>query len=81
MVERLPHSRRVQCPEIENFDEPCPDHVTERTVRFSLAARVLHGEAFRMYFEEYDVAHRSIIAKLSWTDWRLLVARWIRQRA
>jgi hypothetical protein len=49
---------RYSALQVENFDEPCPDHVTERTAAFQLAARVLHGEAFRMYFEEYDVAHR-----------------------
>jgi hypothetical protein len=43
---------------VENFEERCPDHITERTAAFQLAARVLHGEAFRMYFEDYDVAHR-----------------------
>lgn len=42
----------------EMVDERCPDHITQRTAAFQLAARVLHGEHFRRYFEEYDVAHR-----------------------
>ncbi|WP_277184215.1 hypothetical protein [Caballeronia sp. BR00000012568055] len=41
----------------EMADERCPDHITQRTAAFQLAARVLHGEHFRRYFEEYDVAH------------------------
>jgi hypothetical protein len=44
--------------ELEMVDERCPDHITQRTAAFQLASRVLHGETFRRYFEEYDVAHR-----------------------
>ena len=38
-------------------DERCPEHITQRSAAFQLAARVLTGESFRMYFEDYDVAH------------------------
>ncbi|MBB5510990.1 hypothetical protein [Paraburkholderia atlantica] len=39
------------------FDERCPESVTQRSAAFQLAARALTGENFRLYFEDYDVAH------------------------
>jgi hypothetical protein len=41
----------------EMVDERCPDRITQRSAAFQLAARALTGENFRLYFEEYDVAH------------------------
>jgi hypothetical protein len=41
----------------EMVDERCPEVVTHRSVAFQLAARALTGENFRLYFEDYDVAH------------------------
>lgn len=38
-------------------DERCPERVTQRSAAFQLAARALTGENFRLYFEDYDVAH------------------------
>ncbi|MGF6726795.1 hypothetical protein P3T43_006187 [Paraburkholderia sp. GAS41] len=38
-------------------DERCPEHITQRSAAMQLAARALTGENFRMYFEDYDVAH------------------------
>ena len=38
-------------------DERCPENVTPRSAAFQLAARALSGENFRLYFEDYDVAH------------------------
>jgi hypothetical protein len=59
MLEPIPafEERHDNC-EFETIDERCPEQITERTAAFQLASRVLQGEAFRMYFEEYDVAHR-----------------------
>ena len=39
------------------FDESCPEKITQRSAAFQLAARALTGENFRLYFEDYDVAH------------------------
>jgi hypothetical protein len=59
MLEPIPaFEERHQNSELEMVDERCPEHITERTAAFQLASRVLQGEAFRRYFEEYDVAHR-----------------------
>lgn len=59
MIEPIPvFETRYNGFEIETIDERCPEHITERTAAFQLASRVLHGETFRMYFEDYDVAHR-----------------------
>ncbi len=38
-------------------DERCPETITKRSAAFQLAARALTGENFRLYFEDYDVAH------------------------
>ena len=38
-------------------DEACPERITHKTAAFQLAARALTGEGFRLYFEDYDVAH------------------------
>ncbi|MFM0608825.1 hypothetical protein PQR05_30270 [Paraburkholderia sediminicola] len=38
-------------------DERCPEIITQRSAAFQLAARALTGESFRLYFEDYDVAH------------------------
>lgn len=38
-------------------DERCPETITRRSAAFQLAARALTGENFRLYFEDYDVAH------------------------
>jgi hypothetical protein len=59
MVEAIPsfEARHFEY-KFEMVEERCPDEITERTAAFQLAARVLHGETFRRYFEEYDVAHR-----------------------
>ncbi|OBR54000.1 hypothetical protein [Paraburkholderia tropica] len=38
-------------------DEACPERITPKTAAFQLAARALNGETFRLYFEDYDVAH------------------------
>jgi hypothetical protein len=38
-------------------DERCPETITPRSAAFQLAARALTGENFRLYFEDYDVAH------------------------
>jgi hypothetical protein len=38
-------------------DERCPESITQRSAAFQLAARALTGENFRLYFEDYDVAH------------------------
>ena len=54
---QLFEERHANC-EFETIDERCPEQITERTAAFQLASRVLQGEAFRCYFEEYDVAHR-----------------------
>ncbi|SAK73430.1 hypothetical protein AWB80_04099 [Caballeronia pedi] len=59
MVEAIPTFEARYCEyQLEMVEERCPDEITERTAAFQLAARVLHGETFRRYFEEYDVAHR-----------------------
>ncbi|KND57720.1 hypothetical protein BVER_03543 [Candidatus Burkholderia verschuerenii] len=59
MVEAIPQfEARYHDYAFEMVEERCPDHITQRTAAFQMAARVLHGEAFRRYFEEYDVAHR-----------------------
>ncbi|MCG5077241.1 hypothetical protein [Paraburkholderia tagetis] len=42
---------------IEMVDEACPERITHKTAAFQLAARSLTGEGFRLYFEDYDVAH------------------------
>jgi hypothetical protein len=42
---------------LEMIDEPCIEVITKRTAAFQLAARVLRGEIFRLYFEDYDVPH------------------------
>jgi hypothetical protein len=42
---------------IEMVNEACPERITPRTAAFQLAARALTGEGFRLYFEDYDVAH------------------------
>lgn len=39
------------------IDERCPESITQRSAAFQLAARALTGENFRLYFEDYDVAH------------------------
>ncbi|SOE91534.1 hypothetical protein SAMN05446927_8466 [Caballeronia arationis] len=59
MVEAIPafEARHFEY-QFAMVDERCPEEITERTAAFQLAARVLQGEAFRRYFEEYDVAHR-----------------------
>lgn len=41
----------------EMIDEACPERITPKTAAFQLAARALNGESFRLYFEDYDVAH------------------------
>jgi len=41
----------------EMVDEVCPERITQKTAAFQLAARALNGESFRLYFEDYDVAH------------------------
>ena len=41
----------------EMVDERCPEAITQRSAAFQLAARALTGENFRLYFEDYDVAH------------------------
>lgn len=41
----------------EMVDERCPEVITQRSAAFQLAARALTGENFRLYFEDYDVAH------------------------
>ncbi|KVK86649.1 hypothetical protein [Burkholderia sp. MSMB1498] len=38
-------------------EERCPENISQRSAAFQLAARALTGETFRLYFEEYDVAH------------------------
>jgi hypothetical protein len=38
-------------------DERCPESITQRSAAFQLAARALTGENFRLYFEDYHVAH------------------------
>lgn len=38
-------------------EERCPEIITRRSAAFQLAARALTGEIFRLYFEDYDVAH------------------------
>jgi hypothetical protein len=59
MLEPIPvFEERHRNSELEMVDERCPEQITERTAAFQLASRVLQGEAFRRYFEEYDVAHR-----------------------
>ncbi len=59
MIEAIPaFEARYAGYELETIDERCPEQITERTAAFQLASRVLQGEAFRLYFEEYDVAHR-----------------------
>lgn len=59
MLESIPaFEKRHANHAFEAVDERCPENITERTAAFQLAARVLQGEAFRRYFEEYDVAHR-----------------------
>jgi hypothetical protein len=42
---------------LEMIDEPCIEKITKRTASMQLASRVLRGEIFRLYFEDYDVAH------------------------
>ncbi|CAG9254946.1 conserved hypothetical protein [Paraburkholderia unamae] len=39
------------------IDEACPERITQKSAAFQLAARALTGEGFRLYFEDYDVAH------------------------
>ncbi|MGU7775679.1 hypothetical protein ACV229_36690 [Burkholderia sp. MR1-5-21] len=41
----------------EMVDERCPENISQRSAAFQLASRALTGENFRLYFEEYDVAH------------------------
>ena len=41
----------------EMVEERCPESITQRSAAFQLAARALTGENFRLYFEDYDVAH------------------------
>jgi hypothetical protein len=41
----------------EMVAERCPENITQRSAAFQLAARALTGENFRLYFEDYDVAH------------------------
>jgi hypothetical protein len=41
----------------EMVDERCPESITQRSAAFQLAARALTGEHFRLYFEDYHVAH------------------------
>ncbi|MDR9334149.1 hypothetical protein FEP24_05792 [Burkholderia multivorans] len=41
----------------EMVDERCPENISQKSAAFQLAARELTGETFRLYFEEYDVAH------------------------
>ncbi len=41
----------------EMVEERCPEIITQRSAAFQLAARALTGENFRLYFEDYDVAH------------------------
>jgi hypothetical protein len=41
----------------EMVEEACPERITPKTAAFQLAARALTGEGFRLYFEDYDVAH------------------------
>ncbi|AMU04561.1 MULTISPECIES: hypothetical protein [Burkholderia] len=48
-------SRHKHVPEM--IDERCPENISQRSAAFQLAARALTGETFRLYFEEYDVAH------------------------
>jgi hypothetical protein len=49
-------ARFVDCV-TEMIDEACPERITHKTAAFQLAARALTGEGFRLYFEDYDVAH------------------------
>jgi hypothetical protein len=42
---------------LEMINEPCLEKITKRTAALQLASRVLRGEIFRLYFEDYDVAH------------------------
>jgi hypothetical protein len=59
MLEAIPvFEERYAKFSLETVNERCPEQITERTAAFQLASRVLQGEAFRLYFEEYDVAHR-----------------------
>lgn len=59
MLEAIPvFEARYAKFELDTVNERCPEQITERTAAFQLASRVLQGEAFRLYFEEYDVAHR-----------------------
>jgi hypothetical protein len=59
MLEAIPvFEARYATFDLETVDERCPEQITERTAAFQLASRVLQGEAFRLYFEEYDVSHR-----------------------
>ncbi|CAM2158317.1 conserved protein of unknown function (plasmid) [Pararobbsia alpina] len=60
MVESLPDfEQRHSTYKIETLDEPCIERITKRTAACQLAARALRGEMFRLYFEDYDVAHYS----------------------
>ena len=58
MLEPVPvFEARYADHETEMVDEKCPERITQRSAAFQLAARALSGENFRMYFEDYDVAH------------------------
>ncbi|CAG4926214.1 hypothetical protein [Paraburkholderia gardini] len=58
MFEPVPaFEARHETLEIGMSDERCPESITQRSAAFQLAARALTGENFRLYFEDYDVAH------------------------
>ncbi|WP_320534283.1 hypothetical protein [Robbsia andropogonis] len=58
MFEPVPAFEARYCDyRLEMADERCPEEVTQRSVALQLAARTLSSEHFRLYFEDYDVAH------------------------
>lgn len=58
MLEPIPtFEARYNGLETGMVDERCPETITQRSAAFQLAARALTGENFRLYFEDYDVAH------------------------
>jgi hypothetical protein len=58
MLEPIPaFEARHEGLEAGMVDERCPETITPRSAAFQLAARALTGENFRLYFEDYDVAH------------------------
>jgi hypothetical protein len=58
MLEPIPtFEARHEGLEAGMVDERCPETITQRSAAFQLAARALTGENFRLYFEDYDVAH------------------------